>query len=268
MSSGNAVIHQESVIAYCPCQRRRVGNTIHVYGRRSPFNHPRDGCFPFACVIGPDYLCNLAAWLLLFGISVAFLAIVAWRLHPFVAVANGITLFAVSAALLVTTLSDPGYLPKLTPHESAAIKAAAAEEGARSLLVVGAAAAAAAAAETLNVVTAAAAAAAVGPTFVANTDDTMSGGSGSGDMEGVNFALSGFTTCSVCLVPRERGTAHCYDCSRCVLALDHHCPWSSKCIGKGNIRPFGIFLTLLGVHSLFTVVGFIAWLVAIRGTPT
>ena len=255
--SGGAVVHpDESVISYCPCQRRRVGNTIHVYGRRSPFNHPRDGCFPFACVIGPDYLCNLAAWLLLFGISVAFLAIVAWRLHLLVAVANGITLFAVSAALLVTTFSDPGYLPKLTPHESAAIKAAAAEEGGRSQLI----------GATLNVVTAAtasaAAAAAVGPDFVPTHDD-MNGG----DMAEVNHALSGFTTCSVCLVSRERGTAHCYDCSRCVLALDHHCPWSSKCIGKGNIRPFGIFLGLLGVHSLFTVVGFIAWLVAIRVTP-
>ena len=47
-----------------------------------------------------------------------------------------------------------------------------------------------------------------------------------------------FTPCSKCFVMRERGTQHCYDCGLCVEQLDHHCPWSGKCIGKGNIRPF------------------------------
>jgi hypothetical protein len=37
-----------------------------------------------------------------------------------------------------------------------------------------------------------------------------------------------------------------------VLELDHHCPWSSKCIGAGNIQPFRYFLGFLLLHCVFT----------------
>ena len=35
---------------------------------------------------------------------------------------------------------------------------------------------------------------------------------------------------------------HCSDCNVCVEKVDHHCPWSSKCIGKGNMNAFSAFL--------------------------
>ena len=37
-------------------------------------------------------------------------------------------------------------------------------------------------------------------------------------------------------------TEHCSFCDYCVEGLDHHCPWSSKCIGDGNMIFFKAFL--------------------------
>jgi len=37
--------------------------------------------------------------------------------------------------------------------------------------------------------------------------------------------------------------------------LDHHCPWTGKCIGKRTLFFFHAFLICLSVHILFVVVG-------------
>jgi len=67
-------------------------------------------------------------------------------------------------------------------------------------------------------------------------------------------AMLNFTPCNKCFVMRERGTQHCYDCGLCVVDLDHHCPWSGKCIGKGNMKPFQFFLGTLCTHLVVTVI--------------
>ena len=35
---------------------------------------------------------------------------------------------------------------------------------------------------------------------------------------------------------------HCQDCGVCIEEHDHHCPWTSKCIGRGNLYPFYVFV--------------------------
>ena len=35
--------------------------------------------------------------------------------------------------------------------------------------------------------------------------------------------------------------------------LDHHCPWTGKCIGKNNLKAFHSFLAGLCVHLIFVV---------------
>ena len=35
---------------------------------------------------------------------------------------------------------------------------------------------------------------------------------------------------------------HCQDCGVCIEGYDHHCPWTTKCVGKGNIKLFYGFL--------------------------
>jgi hypothetical protein len=54
--------------------------------------------------------------------------------------------------------------------------------------------------------------------------------------------------CSKCRVWRPKTASHCYDCQMCVDELDHHCPWTGKCIGKRTIRWFYAFLTFLLAH--------------------
>ena len=56
--------------------------------------------------------------------------------------------------------------------------------------------------------------------------------------------------CSQCDLYRPPGAQHCYDCQVCVEDLDHHCPWTGKCIGKKNISCFYAFLFTLTVHII------------------
>ena len=53
------------------------------------------------------------------------------------------------------------------------------------------------------------------------------------------------TFCDRCEGYRPIGAIHCNDCNVCIEEYDHHCPWSSKCIGKRNVHVFHAFLVLL-----------------------
>ena len=48
--------------------------------------------------------------------------------------------------------------------------------------------------------------------------------------------------CKECEIYQKTGTEHCDDCGVCIDDYDHHCPWTSKCIGKGNLMWFYCFL--------------------------
>jgi hypothetical protein len=39
-------------------------------------------------------------------------------------------------------------------------------------------------------------------------------------------------------MPKDVDVVHCYDCDICIKGHDHHCPWTGKCIGEGNIQYF------------------------------
>eukprot|EP01016_Furgasonia_blochmanni_P043972 TRINITY_DN6055_c0_g1_i5.p1 TRINITY_DN6055_c0_g1~~TRINITY_DN6055_c0_g1_i5.p1 ORF type:complete len:256 (+),score=33.72 TRINITY_DN6055_c0_g1_i5:189-956(+) len=48
--------------------------------------------------------------------------------------------------------------------------------------------------------------------------------------------------CRICKILRPENAFHCTDCEACIEQWDHHCPWTGKCIGKGNIVPFYTFI--------------------------
>ena len=54
-------------------------------------------------------------------------------------------------------------------------------------------------------------------------------------------------------------TYHCYECEICIEGFDHHCPWTSKCIGKHNLISFFMFVgfTLILFGYLILSISFI-----------
>ena len=48
--------------------------------------------------------------------------------------------------------------------------------------------------------------------------------------------------CKKCQLNKPDRAHHCSTCRRCVLKMDHHCPWLATCVGLHNYKPFLLFL--------------------------
>ena len=56
--------------------------------------------------------------------------------------------------------------------------------------------------------------------------------------------------CQICGVQQRQKSYHCSKCDVCIDEYDHHCPWVSKCIGRGNLTIFNFFLAITPVYIL------------------
>lgn len=54
--------------------------------------------------------------------------------------------------------------------------------------------------------------------------------------------LECYPPCDICGILKYKDVIHCADCNVCIDEYDHHCPWVGKCVGKGNIVAFNVFL--------------------------
>ena len=52
----------------------------------------------------------------------------------------------------------------------------------------------------------------------------------------------------------QKGTQHCRDCGVCIKNFDHHCPWTSKCIGEKNLSKFYVFVTLTFTYIIYCMI--------------
>ena len=57
--------------------------------------------------------------------------------------------------------------------------------------------------------------------------------------------------CLMCNVFKPRRCHHCSVCCRCILNMDHHCPWINSCIGFYNRKYFiqMVFYLIIGIFS-------------------
>ncbi|KNZ73199.1 Palmitoyltransferase ZDHHC15 [Termitomyces sp. J132] len=61
--------------------------------------------------------------------------------------------------------------------------------------------------------------------------------------------------CRKCWAPKPERTHHCSACGRCVLKMDHHCPWlGNNCIGHRTYPAFLHFLLSVTLLALYIAI--------------
>jgi len=55
-------------------------------------------------------------------------------------------------------------------------------------------------------------------------------------------------------VNKQKNTIHCDICGICIEEYDHHCIWTSKCIGEGNICSFNIFVIFTCIAIIYPMI--------------
>ena len=61
--------------------------------------------------------------------------------------------------------------------------------------------------------------------------------------------------CDKCGCVKKEGADvhHCSTCGRCVLKMDHHCPWTDNCVGYKTIKPNILFLFYVSVFCIYAL---------------
>jgi len=59
--------------------------------------------------------------------------------------------------------------------------------------------------------------------------------------------------CKRCKAFKPTRAHHCSICDRCIIKMDHHCPWVNNCVGIGNHKLFLLFIFFVFVVSLYSV---------------
>jgi palmitoyltransferase len=68
------------------------------------------------------------------------------------------------------------------------------------------------------------------------------------------MGITGPRFCKTCNVFKPPRSHHCSACRRCVLKMDHHCPWIANCVGYDNYGHFFRFLIYVDLATLYVLI--------------
>lgn len=57
--------------------------------------------------------------------------------------------------------------------------------------------------------------------------------------------------CTRCQTFKPPRAHHCSVCKRCIIKMDHHCPWTNNCIGFFNIKYFTLYVFYIFILSVY-----------------
>lgn len=66
--------------------------------------------------------------------------------------------------------------------------------------------------------------------------------------------LEGQKRCKKCDAPKPFRAHHCSICKRCIMKMDHHCPWVNTCVAEYNQKHFLLFLLYVFLLSAITAI--------------
>jgi len=68
--------------------------------------------------------------------------------------------------------------------------------------------------------------------------------------------------CTWCFKTKPDRTHHCSQCNKCVLKMDHHCPWVANCVGFHNYKFF--FCMIFNCMIVCWLIATTSWPVLVR----
>ena len=195
------------------CIPHRIGNMILLFGKKSTG-------FPYHLLIGPEWPCMIVTYSLIIIPTLFFLLNVASLLGPIVIALGVCILFFTVCAFSCTACTDPGIIFEL---QSTIISDE--ETGISSNNEIN---------NNNNNI---------------NENNNLS----NGVVNTRNSRSKQPIVCNICKIERPLTASHCYTCNVCVDELDHHCPWTGKCIAKKNLQVFYIFIWSLCFNIIFVI---------------
>ena len=72
-------------------------------------------------------------------------------------------------------------------------------------------------------------------------------------------------SCLKCLSLKNQNAYHCEDCDVCIEEYDHHCVWVGKCVGKGNLIAFYVFVA--SIPGFFIFIMFMSCFISLNIKP-